>query len=651
MNQFDCTSNWPDVLGFLNEKRFNYLLSGFDTTSYHIVNILLHATVCIVLNKVFLNLLTIFHAQFPNKIAFRASFFFAIHPIHSEAVASIVGRAELLMALFTLLAFYLYTKSWLKSHFSVLSKTIILLSSIAALFSKEQGIAILPICAIFELFATKITPYSLLTLRGKKLLQNTNKNFINQNAKTLSVHNSIEMKFYYDCVHRIAVCIFICVILLVIRFSINGFQTPQFSSNDNFIANNPSFFFRVMNRCYIYGLYIWLLLYPAQLCFDYSMGCITSIQSIADPRFIISAICFLGLIIYIIDLLVNRYSMDEYRLELFSVIFYMLTFLPASDIFVTVGFVLAERVLYLPSAAFCLTIVILYERIESLLLAKKVKNIIKSSIKVIAVLLFARSYQRSLDWKNELDLYSSGLTVCPNNAKIHYNIAKIMADNGDTDRATLNYANAIKLNPTYEHAMNNLANIHLKQGRASEAEQLLSRALKIKPKFPTAWMNLGLAHLAQKRYQDAQKSFEKALSLRFPYPDCLYNMGILYFEQNHKLYAKQLVNPSHKQAWLNLLLLLDETNNCIEVINLTNKVLNYHSQEASIISQLGICYGKLEKYSKAEKFLLLAVELQPTNIVYWKNIGILYQRWGKPEKAKFAYWKAFQLQMLFRSIK
>ncbi|VDM16858.1 unnamed protein product [Wuchereria bancrofti] len=177
--------------------------------------------------------------------------------------------------------------------------------------------------------------------------------------------------------------------------------------------------------------------------------------------------------------------------------------------------------------------------------------------------------------------------------------------------------------------MNNLANIYLKYDRNMEAEQLLRKAIKIRPNFAAAWMNLGLAQLAQKRYKDAENSFEQALSLRFPYPDCLYNMGLLYLQQNQKTYAREIwqnitrANPGHKQAWLNLLVLLDETNNCAEVISLADKVLKYHNKDASILSQLGTCYGKLRQYDSAEKFLLSAVELEPTTITYWKNIGKL----------------------------
>lgn len=58
-------------------------------------------------------------------------------------VASIVGRAELLMTLFTLIALHLYINCWRKSQFSMKSQISILLLSTFALFSKEQGIALM----------------------------------------------------------------------------------------------------------------------------------------------------------------------------------------------------------------------------------------------------------------------------------------------------------------------------------------------------------------------------------------------------------------------------------------------------------------------------------------------------------------------------
>ncbi|VDM13138.1 unnamed protein product, partial [Wuchereria bancrofti] len=63
----------------------NYAISGLHTTTYHIVNITLHAIICVLLYKILINLSKIFYEKYPNRIAFHVSLLFAIHPIHSEA--------------------------------------------------------------------------------------------------------------------------------------------------------------------------------------------------------------------------------------------------------------------------------------------------------------------------------------------------------------------------------------------------------------------------------------------------------------------------------------------------------------------------------------------------------------------------------------
>jgi hypothetical protein len=116
-----------------------------------------------------------------------------------------------------------------------------------------------------------------------------------------------------------------------------------------------------------------------------------------------------------------------------------------------------------------------------------------------------KSLHRSSQWKNEESLYRSGLKICPKNAKIYYNIAKLLQT---TDTNVINkyhkvksnevgnilkstsvdwesfqnelrlsvtktdyhlkypdssvvilYKTAIRLWPRYEHALNNLANV------------------------------------------------------------------------------------------------------------------------------------------------------------------------------------------------
>ena len=83
--------------------RLNHLISGLTPQSFHAVNILLHCLVSVAALRVFFHLLNGSHSS-----ALLAALLFATHPIHTEAVAGIVGRADLLCALFVFGALLAY---------------------------------------------------------------------------------------------------------------------------------------------------------------------------------------------------------------------------------------------------------------------------------------------------------------------------------------------------------------------------------------------------------------------------------------------------------------------------------------------------------------------------------------------------------------
>lgn len=91
-----------------------------------------------------------------------------------------------------------------------------------------------------------------------------------------------------------------------------------------------------------------------------------------------------------------------------------------------------------------------------------------------------RSVLRNVDWLTEERLFVSALEVCPLNAKVHYNIAKVAADNGNKELALIEYQTAIEFNPNYEQAMNNLANLFREDKKFKEAEALLRKAISVR---------------------------------------------------------------------------------------------------------------------------------------------------------------------------
>lgn len=116
-------------------------------------------------------------------------------------------------------------------------------------------------------------------------------------------------------------------------------------------------------------------------------------------------------------------------------------FLPASNIFFNVGFVLAERILYIPSAGYCLLFTIGLHKFSARFYLPKTALL---AYIMLIILLFTRSWMRSSQWRNEKLLFQSALDVCPLNAKVHYNIAKNAADAGDINLAKLEYQEALR---------------------------------------------------------------------------------------------------------------------------------------------------------------------------------------------------------------
>lgn len=162
------------------------------------------------------------------------------------------------------------------------------------------------------------------------------------------------------------------------------------------------------------------------------MGCIPLIERINDPRIVLVCAFWCALIV-LSTVLIKKRS----QVLLMATGFCVIPFLPASNVWLRVGFVIAERTLFLPSVGFCLIVSCGFHRIYET--CKRLKKILNLCFILLCVILMSRTWQRSKEWLNEEDLFTSAIEVCPNNAKVHYNIAKVAADNSDIDLAETEY--------------------------------------------------------------------------------------------------------------------------------------------------------------------------------------------------------------------
>ncbi|MBW00548.1 Transmembrane and TPR repeat-containing protein 4, partial [Eschrichtius robustus] len=383
----------------------------------------------------------------------------------------------------------------------------ILLGAVAML-CKEQGITVLGLNAIFDILVIgKLNVLEMVrkVLRKDKSLENT------------GVLRTEGLLF------RMSLLALGGTGVLYVRWKIMGTGPPAFTEVDNPASFASSMLVRAVNYNYYYSLNAWLLLCPWWLCFDWSMGCIPLIKSAGDWRAVALAALWFCLIGLIRQALCSEDS-HKRRILTLGLGFLIIPFLPASNLFFRVGFVVAERVLYLPSAGYCMLLTFGFGVLSK---HTKKKKLIAAFVLGILFINTLRCVIRSGAWRSEEQLFRSALSVCPLNAKVHYNVGKNLALKGNQTAAIRYYREAVRLNPKYVHAMNNLGNILKERNELQEAEELLSLAVQIQPDFAAAWMNLGIVQNSLKRFQAAEQSYRTAIKHRRRYPDCYYNLGRL----------------------------------------------------------------------------------------------------------------------------
>ncbi|XP_069746595.1 protein O-mannosyl-transferase TMTC4 isoform X9 [Narcine bancroftii] len=479
--------------------------------------------------------------------------------------------------------------------------------------------------------------------------------------------------------------------LLYCRWRIMGTGPPVFTEVDNPASFADSALVRTINYNYYYSLNAWLLVCPWWLCFDWSMGCLPLIKSFDDFRiFALFALWFFLIGISWQGLFSK--NPEERRILGSGITLMIIPFLPASNIFFRVGFVIAERVMYLSSTGYC--ILLSYAMCVLSKKGRRIKNLLSAALVGLVILNIMQCIRRSDHWRSEEALFTSALSVCPYNAKVHYNVGKNLADRGKVESAIQYYRQAVRLHPKYVHAMNNLGNILKERKELQEAEKLLSRAVAIQPDFAAAWMNLGIVQNSLKKFEEAEKSYWTAIKYRKRYPDCYYNLGRLYADLHRNVDALNAwqnathLKPNHGLAWNNLIILLDNTGNLAkaEVVgkealkllpndhtimfsfaNVLGKLKKYKEffqelnkqvrkflwkgKAASLsmekltqkFEQSGLQLPNLKNYKESESLFLKALQINPNIASYHGNLAVLYHRWGRLDLAKERYEIAMKL--------
>src|SRR6185295_2928381 len=197
---------------------------------------------------------------------------------------------------------------------------------------------------------------------------------------------------------------------------------------------------------------------------------------------------------------------------------FALLFVPASlaltcNLVVFIGTLLAERLLYLPSAGVCLLAGVLVAEAGGRSARRAIAAACAAGVAVAIAAGAAWTFRRVADWSDDFSLYASAARVSPKSTRIRYNLGNAWLRRGRFREAEAEYREALAIYPEFADARGNLGLALLQQGRAKEALGPLEEAARRQPKNPEVRVNLGSARRVLGDPTGARREFEAAIAL------------------------------------------------------------------------------------------------------------------------------------------
>jgi len=262
------------------------------------------------------------------------------------------------------------------------------------------------------------------------------------------------------------------------------------------------------------GLFVW----PANLSADHSYndvpvfgagGLWENAQSILALLMITGAI-----------FLVTRWRHKQKALFFFA-LFFFVALLPTSNLVILIGSIMAERFMYLPAIGLTGCVV------AAMAAWKWAPRTVLATTAVICLGLGARTFARNLDWHDGVSLWSSAIQACPQAARPYSNLGYELAKTGKLTEAISDYKAALRIWPDYVGAHYNLANALLRTPNGLlESIAEYQAAVRLAPNYAEAHNNLGNAlALAPGRLNEAIGEFQAALKIRPDYAEAHNNLG------------------------------------------------------------------------------------------------------------------------------
>lgn len=439
--------------------------------------------------------------------AFLTCVIFLVHPLHTEVVANVKSRDEILSFLFIVLTFLAVCRYGETKRASQLALG--LLWYLLALLSKEYAISLIVLIPLFFFVVKKDT-------------------------STKSIKAVLPF-------------LVVALVYVAIRYKFVGLGSTEPNGD---VLNNPYMFATITERwatkIAVLARYLKLFFWPYPLSSDYSYRAIPY-TTLADPIVWLSLLLYLSMIVAALVFSLRRNLLG------FALTFYLAHLFLVSNFVFDIGATMGERLLYHSSFGFALALAMLFQWG-----LQKVEDGGRKTLVTVALSLAltlpcsAIVILRNAQWKNDTSLFLTDVNTVPDSVIANGNAARAYLEMserpenkaiaGDLTKKCIPFlTRAISLHPRYVNGYLDLGVVYGKLGELENAEESWNKVQEIYPDHPYLKQNFHLLGLTYHRKgmdlmsHDINESIhflEKATKVDPENADNWYDLGDAYEKIN-----------------------------------------------------------------------------------------------------------------------
>jgi tetratricopeptide (TPR) repeat protein len=499
----------------------NFALGGMNPFGYHLFNVLLHTV----------NLLLVFALIMAItrdlRLAAATSLLFGLHPIHTEAVAWVSGRTDLLGGFFFLLSLVFYVaacppdahrepdtrrKGWLLGGS--------LVAFVLGVLAKENVVTLIGVIVLYQ-----------VVFRRWRL----------SHARHLALYATAS------------------VLYIIWRWSVLGGLGAGATEFVTSPLMAESFGPRMLTGVTIFARYLGLLVAPVRLAVDYSFNQIPIARAPWDPAVLASGL--LAMACLALWCVAWKRSPGSF----FGLGFFFVTgsLIFANAVF-PYGAIMGERFMYLPSLGLLMAAVVLANRAIARLPAGWRDRVAAAGLVVLALSASTRTVVRNLDWRSNFTLFQAAVATNPKSIINHTNLATEYFRMGQYDHARHHYMQAMEIYPAFGTPYRGLGYVAVAEEDYQRGLEYFMKSAALSPDDDETHIALAVAYMRLKRFDEALAELDEAYQMNPRNCKIPHNIGFIHAQTGDHARAVEYyhealeINPTAAETLLNLAIEYDQ---------------------------------------------------------------------------------------------